>query len=29
MVPFIDLKGEYTKINEEITRAIQRILKSG
>lgn len=29
MVPFIDLKREYTKISEEITQAIQRILKSG
>jgi len=29
MVPFVDLKREYGEIGEEITRAIQRVLKSG
>ena len=29
MIPFIDLKSEYAEINEELTNAIQRVLKSG
>lgn len=29
MIPFIDLKREYAEIEEEITQAIQRVLKSG
>jgi len=29
MIPFVDLKREYEEISEEITQAIQRVLKSG
>lgn len=29
MIPFIDLKREYAEISEEITQAIQGVLKSG
>ena len=29
MIPFIDLKKEYAEISEEITHAIQRVLKNG
>ena len=29
MIPFVDLKREYTKISEEINQAMQRVLRSG
>jgi len=29
MIPFIDLKREYAEIGEELTQAVQRVLKSG
>ena len=29
MIPFIDLKREYAAIGEEVSQAIQRVLKNG
>ena len=29
MIPFVDLKREYTEISEEMSQAIQRVVKSG
>lgn len=29
MIPFVDLKREYVEIGEEVSQAIQRVLKGG